>query len=1528
MDGKHDPKLSLRIRGARENNLKNISLDLPHHQLIGVIGPSGSGKSSLVHEVIAQEAQSAFLEFVPRSQHKFLPKLSPVDVDEIEGLRPVVALKQSAVLGTKSSTSLGTSTGLYDHFRLLFARFAESETEQKAKRSFFSHHHPEGACQECRGIGRVEFIDEGKLIQDPTKSLRDGCLSPTLPNGYIMYSQVTLESLNMVCEAHDFNIDIPWQDLSASQKEVIFNGSTRIKVPLGKHSEESRLKWTGLKAKAREADFYQGILKSMNGILARDRNPNILKYTSSKTCPSCNGKRLNDLALSFTILNQNIAHYKELPLRELHDSILDIEQGIPAAASVCGPMKKQIKQYLDFGFELLSMDSNLSEMSSGQSQVLHILSQVDSGLTDLIYVFDEPSSGLHPSMRQKLIAIFKSLVEIGNTVFIVEHDLQMIAQCDHLVELGPGAGSEGGELLFQGTLDSYLKQAPSNTAKFLQQEINRISSARKLPSSISFSKAKNFTGRDYKGKFSVLPASPSTQSQEDFLWIENQFPEAIHITQQAIGKNARSNPATYIGLAELLRDAFAKVAKTEGLDLKKSHFSFNTKGGRCETCLGAGKIEVGMHFLGKVETVCETCSGKRFKKEVLACTLDGMNISDVFDMSVSKAMEHFTKGKGKHELILRCLSLLNALGLGYLILGQSSGSLSGGEAKRIKLAKHLLSNRSDGQLYLINEPGAGLHEKDLSKLIALLKNLCESGHGVIVHAFRKALLLEADVLLNSEDLQPYFDPIIQNLDQKHDKKAVNEIVLKGVNTNNLKHIDLVIPKQKITAIIGRSGSGKSSLAFGTIAAECESRYLKNWSPHIQGLLRQNNTADLEQAKGLSACVALRQFEHQKDNKSTVETVTGMGLPLRLLFSRLYQLEHHDTEIEASEFSYHRSSSACPTCKGKGEVQVIREEELVADWNVDLAEAFIQNNALNYFTNPHGQFMAVWNQLSQQFGFQNGPLNSWNEEQLNLFWHGSGDRIYECTWQFKNKSRSGEQKLAAPWRGIVTELYQEFSLKKDNKNADALRNLFTTDACPKCNGKRLNDRVLSFKHRGHSYYDWSAMSIDSLNHFLQTGAQNAAEQQLYARCFRYLKPLLNALIELGLGEVNLKEGMNNLSSGNQRALQLAGASHSSLSGMIFILDEPSWGMNKKQIQALQHMLQTLKEKGNTVLLVEHRRELIESADHLIELGPKGGEEGGRLVYQGELKNDLAQSSKSEQNRDEGFTTVQHGTDHVLASFEDIQLEAPFPHSLKIRESQLDFLYLEDEKQRKEFLSKVMMDGLTLGRSPFASVEGKADSFKVTFLEQNRPRPNTDLLHFLDLSATLQKSFKDLDSSKAEGLKTGHFSRTHSQGRCSFCKGSGKEVIAMDFMDDLSNSCEACDGTGFKPEVLKHQFEGHSIQDVLHKSIAQLEDLWPTLFSSSKKQLHSASLLFQQLQQAQLGHLTLDRRIKTLSGGEWQRVQLIKGLLANEAKTDGLIVDEAFLGLNQRDQQAMMELYLNLAKMGTYVLLSSNQAFSLL
>ncbi len=1526
MQADHDATSFLRIRGAREHNLKNLSLDLPHHQLIGVIGPSGSGKSSLVHQVIAQEAQSAFLEFVPRAQHKFLPKLSPVAVDSVEGLRPVVALKQASVLGTKSSTSLGTSTGLYDHFRLLFARFAQSKTHESGRRSFFSPHHPEGACEHCRGIGKVEFIDEEKLIQDPKKSLRNGCLSPTLPNGYIMYSQLTLDSLNMVCEAHDFNIDIPWEELGEDQKEVIFNGSSRIKVPLGKHTEESRLKWTGLKAKAREADFYQGILKSMNGILERDRNPNILKYTSAKMCPSCQGDRLNQRALSFTILDRNIAHYNRLPLHELLQALNDIEEAIPKSASICSLMKQQIEQYLNFGFERLSMKSKLKEMSSGQAQVLHMLSQVDSGLTDLIYVFDEPSSGLHPSMREKLIHLFRKLVNVGNTVFIVEHDLQMIAQCDYLIELGPGAGSEGGELLFAGSLAEYLKDPTRVTAKLLMEEAKSTASKEKLPPLISLDPTKLLKKEDFLGRFSVLPASPSTQSQEDFRYLTQQFPDAIQITQQSMGKNARSNPATYVGLAELIRDEFAKVAKKTRLNLKKSNFSFNTKGGRCETCLGAGKIEVGMHFLGKIETVCDDCSGKRFKDDVLACSLNGKNISDIFEMSVNKAFEHFTRSIGQHHSILRCLSLLKNLGLGYLLLGQSSGSLSGGEAKRIKLAKHLLSKPTKAQLFLINEPGAGLHERDLHQLNTVLRALCEEGHGVMVHAFRKGFLEEADVLLNAEDSASFFTPLLQHKQNSLEAKKPNSIALRGVRTNHLQHLDINIPKNKITAIIGRSGSGKTSLAFGTIAAECEARYLKNWSPHIQGLLRKNNTADLDRVEGLSACVTLRQFEHGSNSKSTVETVSGIGLPLRLLFSRLHGLEHPNLQIEASEFSYHRSSSACPKCKGKGTIQVIQEKNLIANENADLSAAFIQNTALNYYTNAHGQFMAIWKKLCEEWNFENGPISTWTNEQVNAFWHGTGDRVYECIWEFKNKSRSGEQQIAAPWRGIVTELTQEFALKKDNKNADALRELFTSDTCPKCEGKRLNDRVLSYHHRGRSFYDWSDLSIASLHHFLQSNAQNKTEEKLYARCFNYLQPLLDALIELGLGEIRLKEGRDQLSAGNQRALQLAGASHSSLSGMIFILDEPSWGMKTKQIQALKVMMNTLKEKGNTLILVEHRHELIETADHLIELGPEGGEAGGQLMFEGQPKGHPSLANGDGMMQDEGWKTLLQGDESVLAAFKNVHLGASLPIKMEVRGGQLDFVYLEDETRRKAFLNGVMREGLASGHSSLASVEPKKHLKQVLYLEQNKARPHTDLLHFLGLSAPLQKRFKDLDSAKAMGLKTGHFSKTKALGRCAFCKGSGLEVIAMDFMDDLNNACEACQGTGFKPEVLEHQFEGHSIHELLQTTLSKLEGMWVPLFSSSKKQENAISQQFRQLQQAQLGHLSLNRKINTLSGGEWQRVQLIKGLFLEEAGPDALIVDDAFLGLNLSDQQAMMKLYMEVAKTGTYVLLGSNQALS--
>jgi len=1486
----------LTILGARENNLKNLSLELPHDQLIGVLGVSGSGKSSLVHDVIAQEAHRAFLEFIPNEQKRFVNSMAPADIDHISGLRPCVALKQAAKRAQQSQTELGLNSGLYDYLRLLFARFAISSAHQKAKRSTFSFHHTEGACEHCHGLGLIEIIDKTKLIADESLSLRQGCLSPTLPNGYIMYSQVTVDSLNMVCEAHGFNVDIPWNQLSEAQQHVIFHGSDRLKVPLGKHSEESRLKWTGLKAKAREADYYKGLLNSMENILLRDRNPNILKYTASLTCQHCQGSRLNEKARSFYLLNKTITELSELPLVELMAYLKKVQIEVPKARKLLDKILQQLTDFMRFGLDDFTLRSKLIELSSGQQQILRILNQVAAELSGMIYIFDEPSAGLHPKHRDALLNLFRSLVQRGNTVFIVEHDLKMIAQCDHIVELGPQAGINGGKLLFNGSFNDFLTSKNSRSAELVKSKIERKAPLIKLPPVIEL---KQDLKALPKGQFLVLPASDKRSSQLALSRYLDQFKNAKFISQQAIGKTPRSNPATYIGLAELIRDRFAKEAKRQGLNLNKSSFSFNTKGGRCETCLGAGKVEIGMHYLGKVELLCDECAGQRFKPEVLATQLDGSNIAEVYKMSVKEALEHFTNDKN----IAKHLLLLDELGLSYLSLGQSSNTLSGGEAQRIKLAKALLSSNTQ-QEFMINEPGAGLHELDLEKLMKVFKKLSAEGHSFLVHAFRGTVLEGADGILGDAHLDDFFQDIHYISQQNPSITAPHDaIVLKGVQTNNLKGIDLQIPKNCLNVIVGKSGSGKTSLAFHTLAAESQARYMENWNPHFKTQLRTNNPADFESASGITPCVSLRARAFTESRKSTLGSASGIGFQLRLLFSRLYNLEHPESAISAGDLSFHKEVAACAHCSGKGKIKMAQKNLLIADWSKPIENAFVRNSALNYYSDEQSQYMALWKAVAKANNIPDLPLNLWKEEDLSFLFYGTGNQIWETTWRFKNKTRSGEQDLSAPWKGLLNYLNEEYSLKKNNKNSTNLKLLVEAETCQNCEGKRLNERTLSYKYKGESYADWCEKSIVELFQFLEQGSTDELENKLFIRTETMLRGHLEALIALNLGELNLALAMNEIGPSEKQGVQLAAASHSTLSSMTFILDEPSLGLNKDQIKTMLQLLQQLKNKGNTIVIIEHHPEVIMHADHIIELGPEAGELGGQLLFSGSFSSYQKQKNTCFENS--SFKLSEHlrsTSGKLLARLSQMQFHHEIPTALSFHEGELILLEHAPRSIQSQFLEGVVYKSFQATSVPTAKLElfdFKADH--IHFFHNRTKRPNSTLLSFLNLDSPLQNKFKKTASDLKAGLKAKHFSLNSPEGRCPHCKGQGYEQIAMDFIDDLFTPCEWCEASGFRPESLKHRIDQKHIGEVLNSSISNLGSKWEFFLDLPKRksELYSPIALFKHLG---LSHLSLGRKLSTLSSGEWQRTLLLKHLMSidlHEVQGSIFLFDQLFSGLSVDD-----------------------------
>jgi len=461
------------IENARENNLKGVSLRIPHYQLIAVTGVSGSGKTSLVHDVLGTEGQRLFFENFTGGRYGSARPSRP-KADRIEGLFPVIAIDQNQMTRNPRST-VGTLTELYDLLRLLYARLGKSNIpDLHPYRSLFSFNLPDGWCPACKGLGVQDHIDPMLLIGDDTKTIREGAFILTTPNHYIIYSQVTMDVLDQVCRAEGFSVDIPWKDLTAEQQNIVLRGSMKIKVLFGKHPLESRLRWTGITAKPREEDYYKGILTVMEEILRRERNPNIMRFARSHSCEKCGGKRLNDKALSVKLWGRDISSFAEMSIKQVYVffSELPVSEN---ESSIVEPVREAILKrtalLMKLGAGHLSLNRESPTLNGGEGQRIRLANQAAGGLRNVLYILDEPSAGLHPSEQKNLLEVLRSLVNLGNTVMLVDHDEQSIREADWIVDIGPGAGEKGGRVLFNGPAAEFFSKevTESVTRRFLTE---------------------------------------------------------------------------------------------------------------------------------------------------------------------------------------------------------------------------------------------------------------------------------------------------------------------------------------------------------------------------------------------------------------------------------------------------------------------------------------------------------------------------------------------------------------------------------------------------------------------------------------------------------------------------------------------------------------------------------------------------------------------------------------------------------------------------------------------------------------------------------------------------------------------------------------------------------------------------------------------------------------------------------------------------------------------------------------------------
>ena len=898
----------IKIRGAKEHNLKNIDLDIPRNEMIVFTGLSGSGKSSLAFDTIYAEGQRRYMESLSSYARQFLGQMEKPNVEKIEGLSPAISIDQKSTNRNPRST-VGTVTEVYDYFRLLFARIGvphcpvcgreisrqtvdqmvdqimklepgsriqilapvvrgrkgeHVKVFERAKKSgyvrvrvdgniydlsddikleknlkhnieividrlvvkegiekrltdsaenalaiaegillvdvvgqeemtfsesfscpdcgvsideieprSFSFNNPFGACPDCSGLGyRMEF-DEELMIPDKSLSINQGAIAVMGWQSCNSKGSFTNALLQALCKEYGFDLDTPFEEYPDSVHDILINGTNGKKV---------MVEYEGQRGKGVYPIAFEGLTKNVQRKY-RETGSEITKaeyetYMRITPCPTCGGRRLKKESLAVTICDKNIYDMTSYSIGDLYAFLQNMtltKQQELIGERILKEIRARIGFLKDVGLEYLSLSRGTASLSGGEAQRIRLATQIGSGLVGVCYILDEPSIGLHQRDNDKLLAALKNLRDLGNTLIVVEHDEDTMLAADYVVDIGPGAGSHGGEVVACGTAQEIMQVEESITGQYLSGKLQiPVPKIRRTPKGFLHIKGaaehnlKNInvdiplgvftcvTGVSGSGKSSLVNeilykalakklnrAHTVPGRYKSITGIEN-LDKVIAIDQSPIGRTPRSNPATYTGVFDMIRDLFAGTTDAKERGYQKGRFSFNVKGGRCEACSGDGIIKIEMHFLPDVYVPCEVCGGKRYNRETLECLYKGKNIYDVLDMTVEEAVKFF-----EHVPSIRNkIQTLYDVGLSYVKLGQPSTTLSGGEAQRIKLATELSRKSTGKTIYILDEPTTGLHFADVHKLVDILHRLAEGGNTVVVIEHNLDVIKAADYIID------------------------------------------------------------------------------------------------------------------------------------------------------------------------------------------------------------------------------------------------------------------------------------------------------------------------------------------------------------------------------------------------------------------------------------------------------------------------------------------------------------------------------------------------------------------------------------------------------------------------------------------------------------------------------------------------------------------------------------------------------------------------------------------------------------
>jgi excinuclease ABC subunit A len=1460
--------------------------------------------------------------------------------------------------------------------------------------SLFSYNSPLGACGECRGFGRIISIDWDKVIPDGSRSLQQGAIKAWSGSSAEWERGMLLK----YAKKNAIPIDVPWEELAPAQRALVLEGEGSWKGG----------KFPGVRAwfKWLETRTYK---MHVRVFLAR--------YREFTACPECKAGRLNKTALAYRVGSINLAEWHALTVSEAVRRMQGVAPRDPQGKRLKTELLARLEYLEAVGLGYLTLDRQARTLSGGEAQRAGLTTALSASLTGALFVLDEPTVGLHAADVPALGRVMRKLSEAGNTVLVIEHEPYIVKGCDRVIELGPGAGSEGGRVLFDGTPAALEKRTDLPTGRAWARGL--LPSTRKPRSPLDVirvrgARANNLDAVDVDFPLGMVcvVTGPSGSGKstlvEEILYrsvarhlgdmrvprpgphdgLEGTGPllRACLVDQTPLGRTARGNAATYTHAWDRIRARFASEPDAIARGLTPSHFSFNVGGdgdrsGRCEACSGEGYETVEMQFLADVALLCAACQGKRFKPEVLAVKHRGLSVADVLAMTVDDALTLLDPEEGtsteRDPVLRRALDPVQRVGLGYLPLGQPLSMISGGEAQRLKLAR-ALTEHPRGTLFVIDEPSAGLHAEDTASVVTALHRLVDDGASVVVVEHDLDVIRAADwvidlgpgagpdggrVVAQGSPLDIARGPSLTGIALREatsgsaveraaayakssalaaPPESIDAITVEHAREHNLKNVSAVVPHGKLTVVTGPSGSGKSSLAFDVIFAEGQRRFMETLTPYARQFLPTLPRPDVDRVLGVPPSIALEQRISRAGANSTVATVTEAAHYLRLLYAKVGELHCPACDALVAPSSpdelFERLTSDRDKAKKTVYAPAVRARKgtyldlFTAASRTGVVTARV-DGAIVPIDPPPKLKKSKEHTIDLIVHF--GALATLDRKTFDraLAWGGGALRVAHgpptpsegprevilSTARACTACGTGIPELDPRWFSFNTKQGQceacEGTGKEGGPEAES-----DAKPCRACKGTRLSIVPRRVRLQGESYAEFMARDVASSLAFVRTWQFKGRDAIIAKAPHAELLRRLAFIDDVGLGYLALDRAANTLSGGEMQRLRLSAQLGSGLTGALYVLDEPTIGLHPRDTRLLLRNLRSLVDTGSTVLVVEHDAETIAAADHVLDLGPSGGRNGGHIIAAGPAARVLADPASPTGRALLQTARVERPVRPLPDAF--LELSGARAHNLKdvtfrVPAGRMTVVAGVSGSGKSTLVRKVFYPALraALGLvaeepGPFKSLKGTKVVKRALAVDQSPigRTPRSVPATFLGIWDEIRKLFASLPESKVRGYTPARFSfNTSSGGRCPACEGQGSIVHEMAFLPDVVSPCEDCGGARFEPATLEIRYLGLSIGDVLHLSAADAAKT----FAAHKRIARPLATL----EDLGVGYVQIGQGSNTLSGGEAQRLKLAAELTAGSAHEPTVyVLDEPTTGLHLSDVRRLISVLERLVARG--------------